>query len=548
MTYTRLGLTVVANLMTLTLAVPSVALGGTYKVHGCRTSSGAVAPTGGWFAGSVGQWVTAEDDCASGGGLTVALNPNIAHPTNAEAKWTFVAAPNTRVVAFSGHRAASVGIGQDFGSPGVMLGVDSGFLERCIWYYGCSGEGSFGGWAASGNAFSFTGFDSSAVYFAAVCGGGGQCPAENPSALATLFRSEVTLLDPFDPQPSAPSGSLVANATHRGTEAITFNATDQGGGVYRTIVAMDGKAVSEQAIAENRSTCADAEPGNGDPNEFFEKQPCKLSVNATVGVDTTRVPDGDHTIRVTVLDAAGNIATVYGPSSFRVDNRGEAASSATGQANGSNASDVAHLRIWFVDSRSRVHTSAFGRRVVIRGRLVNERDEGIGNASLTAVRRGIAYRLRRDKVMTLRTKSDGSFGLILAKTASSHTLRVGYRSHLEDAREATTGEVTLRVRAGIRLAIAPKSVRNGQVVVFRGRLLGKPVPRRGKLIEVQVRFPTQWRTFATIRTRRDGRFRYRYRFMRTYDPTVYRFRVRSREEAGYPYETGISRVLHVRVR
>ena len=83
---------------------------------------------------------------------------------------------------------------------------------------------------------------------------------------------------------------------------------------------------------------------------------------------------------------------------------------------------------------------------------------------------------------------------------------------------------------------------------FRGRLRGLPVPRRGKLVEIQAFDGGRWRTFALPRSHRDGRFRTSYRLRRTFGPRTFRFRARVRREDGYPYELGFSRPVLVRVR
>jgi len=57
----------------------------------------------------------------------------------------------------------------------------------------------------------------------------------------------------------------------------------------------------------------------------------------------------------------------------------------------------------------------------------------------------------------------------------------------------------------------------------------------------------RWRTFATPRSKRNGRFKTSYKFERTFGPRTFRFRARVRREAGYPYELGSSHRVKVRV-
>src|SRR5204863_8257519 len=109
-------------------------------------------------------------------------------------------------------------------------------------------------------------------------------------------------------------------------------------------------------------------------------------------------------------------------------------------------------------------------------------------------------------------------------------------------------ELRLRVAAGVRLHARPGRVSNGHAVTFVGSLAGRPLPRGGKVIEMQVLIGRRWRTFATVRAHgRRAAFTYRYRFTRTYARVTYRFRALARAEAAYPYATGWSRTVSVRV-
>ena len=83
--------------------------------------------------------------------------------------------------------------------------------------------------------------------------------------------------------------------------------------------------------------------------------------------------------------------------------------------------------------------------------------------------------------------------------------------------------------------------------MFRGRLAGGPIPRRGKVLNLQVVVDGHWHTFATVRTSKSGAFKYRYRFMRTYGTVTYRFRARSLYEAAYPFVAGTSKTVRIHV-
>jgi hypothetical protein len=125
---------------------------------------------------------------------------------------------------------------------------------------------------------------------------------------------------------------------------------------------------------------------------------------------------------------------------------------------------------------------------------------------------------------------------------------VGFRPAPGAPDLACSRDVRVNVRAGVTLRARPKRVPRGGRVRFRGRLLGKPIPSVGKLIDLQAFDGGRWRTFETTRANRKGRFRARYRFTRTFSPRTFRFRARARREARYPYALGTSKVVRVRVR
>ena len=64
---------------------------------------------------------------------------------------------------------------------------------------------------------------------------------------------------------------------------------------------------------------------------------------------------------------------------------------------------------------------------------------------------------------------------------------------------------------------------------------------------LQARDGGRWRDFASARTHRKGRFGARYRFSRGASGS-FPIRAVARADASYPYATGRSRAIRVRVR
>jgi hypothetical protein len=90
------------------------------------------------------------------------------------------------------------------------------------------------------------------------------------------------------------------------------------------------------------------------------------------------------------------------------------------------------------------------------------------------------------------------------------------------------------------------TVAGGRPVRFQGRV-GRPLPRLGKLVEVQAHFRGRWRTISAVRTGRDGRWAFRYVFGAAGRRATYRLRARVPVEAGYPFAAGASRAVRVTV-
>ena len=102
------------------------------------------------------------------------------------------------------------------------------------------------------------------------------------------------------------------------------------------------------------------------------------------------------------------------------------------------------------------------------------------------------------------------------------------------------------MRAGVTLKIRPRHPRAGRVIRLRGRLLAAPGTHLGKVITLQARERGRWRDFKSARTRRGGRYATRYRFSSGARGT-FTIRAVARADASYPYATGRSHTVRVRV-
>jgi 5-hydroxyisourate hydrolase-like protein (transthyretin family) len=186
---------------------------------------------------------------------------------------------------------------------------------------------------------------------------------------------------------------------------------------------------------------------------------------------------------------------------------------------------------------------AFGRDVQIGGRLEQRDGRPLPGAEVQVLSRSATS--PEQLVGVVRTDAQGNYSY--STTASStRSLRFVYQG--SPLALPTASEVALFVPAASTIRAKPRRVRNGQAVHFVGRLRSLPAPAAGKLVELQVVLSGRWQTFRTTLTDGQGRWRVPYRFRRTCGLTPYRFRARLPAEAGYPFETGLTRRVEVKVR
>jgi hypothetical protein len=186
---------------------------------------------------------------------------------------------------------------------------------------------------------------------------------------------------------------------------------------------------------------------------------------------------------------------------------------------------------------------AFGSEVTIGGRLENREGQALPDAEVQVLSRSATS--PEQLVGILRTDAQGNYAYN-TQAGSTRTLRFFY--HGTPPTLPTAGEVALFVPAASTIRARPRRVRNGQAVHFVGRLRSLPPPAAGKLIELQVVLSGEWQTFRTTLTDAQGGWSLSYRFRRTCGLTRYRFRARVPAEAGYPFESGLTRPVKVRVR
>ena len=514
---------------------PSTAAAATYTVHSCRTPDGAVAPTDGWIRG--GDFAQ-EDFCADTRYRFLALmaGNNTGARASQSAVYGFVAPDDTTIAGYTLWRSSQVSpktSGPESWAT-VIFEVDREIdfnrnVDLCNGSQGCRGRGFIDRPLDPANKVDRPQMSATtrSVRVYAGCSQA-DCQPDSPQANFQIHRADFKLDDSRAPRFSAaPSGPLATpNTVLTGPGSVTYAATDAGAGLRTAQLRIDGNVVASQAVDDNLGRCR--EP-------YTYRVPCKLSAGGTLSYDPTQLPDGPHSVRVTIVDAAGNATSSSPVQVFSRNPTVECGPEGPGpriEASLPRGKRALRLRA--------------GRPTTISGRLLDPAGAPIANAPLRLVsrddRQGASAVARDD----LTTGPDGAFSTTIGP-GPSRALRIGYRFGAEGALRCSR-RLTVAVPARVSLRLSRRKVSAPGTVRIRGRLTLGPVPRGGKLVDLQAYDRKKWRTFDTARAGESGRFTARLRFSRRARPGSYPIRARVRREALYPYALGYSKSTRVRVR
>ena len=525
----------------LVSCVPSVADAGTYRIWNCNPPGHTGQPIGPWKfdpAANVGTF----DDCAGVGGFGFHVPSGspwayagttstlyVQRPAAVSAvgivrlrAWfsTWLAGSGAAAFVNSGAIAIASPPGADYAvTPwiGPAFGTDNGYVDLRLY---CSTGGN-----------------------------GSDCNFSHSRVLEVL-GSEIELYEAALPNVEIAGGTLMSPDPQRGTREVTFRAGDDDSGIARVEVRLDGRVVGTRDFTTDAQHC-----------RFADFHACSTAEVGTITVDTRGLGDGLYTLELRTVDAAGNVGVVEAPSKIQIKNALEAPAGdslvpvapspappvATEESKPGEGGGPVVVRLTARAGAQRTVRVAYGKRIAVRGKLTDEAGRPLGNTDLHVLAKNRMAAASLAEKGTIRTRADGTF-VYITPIGPSRMIRFAYRAS-EGARDfAATTDVTLLVRAAAKLSASPKQVRNGRSVRFTGRLRGGPYPSPGKLVDLQAKVGKHWRTFQIVRADRRGRFHYSYRFTRTFQRLTYRFRARVRAETSYPYQTGSSNQVKVKVR
>jgi len=152
-------------------------------------------------------------------------------------------------------------------------------------------------------------------YIGAGCGGeaGASCDeggSHDAWSLVQVWWADFLLSNDATPAATAVSGTLL-DPNARGTQELTLNATDTDGpGVYNLTLQADGNTLYTGTPNTNGGKCAPVGETAG-ALMFDASQPCPQSESVDLPINTTKLTDGPHALKITVTDAAANSSVVY---------------------------------------------------------------------------------------------------------------------------------------------------------------------------------------------------------------------------------------------
>jgi hypothetical protein len=526
------GLATAAVLVALgVMSAPAQA--GTYTVHACKRADLQPAGFDRWTKTVVGAESFDVNYCAQGGSRLLFMRASQPHPPGDRNQLSFSAPPDTTIFAYSIWRSVRIMRSSAFDYAYTLAqGHSSVVVDQCSGKAGCAALGNPNDPGASGNEFWQFGLQGvRRLWLTLRCAGNATCGRLTTDAPAKLWihRADIHLEDPHPPELAAPLGGPLATsrAPVMGVQHVWITATDRGSGVREAVAEVDGREIARGVLDDNGGLCR--EP-------YTRAVPCKRQVSGALAIDTSRLRDGAHTLRVRIGDATRSNTGTSSPVAFQTANSCRLA------PRGISRRVHASVALRSGTRRARTVTSRFGRRPTLSGTLETAGGAPVGGATMCIVERRDLTGARPAFRAWLRTDAQGRFSYRIPKGSSRRL----YAVHAAPDGQAVAS-VNVRVRPVVTLRPERRRLRNGEVLGLEGRVRGGPIPRRGVLVELQAWRGTRWQTFGTTRARARGKYEFDYRFSRTTGVQRYRMRARVPDQSGYPYAAGASRPVTVRV-
>jgi len=565
------GQTSRALLLALTLALAvtggwmaaSSAFAGSWMEVSCVNPSQSTAPSQGWtsFAGGGGYGSNNSTSCGPGSPMFAILSTDAAVGVGANETLQYTPPGGSTLIGGSVD-VSFFADGRGYGASGtaVAYSPEYAYNGSNVFYQCASGLPP-----CANGTYDFSGVlglpsgRGGNLYLSAGCGGqpeaGRVCNeggSEGAWSLVRLWWANLLLANEATPSASGVGGTLLSPNV-AGTAELTLNAADPGGpGVYLVIVQIDGKTVYSGTPNSNGGKCA-AVGATGGALMFDYSQPCPASESVDLPINTTSLPNGQHTLKVSVQDAAGNSAVVYdGTISTKQpsnDSLGalpglgttagsSPASTPVAVANGATASHTARLSLGV---KRRITRPYAHRALRATGRLLDGQGHPIVGAALDVLQQ-ISGSPSLTVIGHAKTRANGTFAAAVPG-GPNRTIEIAYRAFSTDAGYAATAKIAEAVKAGVKLSVSPHRTGSEGTITLSGQVLG-PVPAEGVAVELLVHYRGRWEPFRVPQTDSRGRFEVVYQFQGGIGHFPFRASVLG-GQTGFPFAHGESRAVDV---
>ena len=352
------------------------------------------------------------------------------------------------------------------------------------------------------------------LFVTAECEGttSGPCNTNDLPILGTLGTvgvkwADILLSTDSQPTGSGFSGSLLGADAH-GTANVIFAAADQDGpGIYRVTVKLDGDDTVYQGTPNsNGGECVPVGTDSSSGAWMFDYlQPCPASEAVDVPVNTTTLADGEHQLQITVEDAAQNTSTVLDQTITTANFTSVAGTTNEGVAAVAGTPSVAPSRyaLKFDPATAALTASVLHSRYTASGMTLSgqvlqagEPAPDVSVSALSGSLSGTGYSTLEQTT----TNAAGQFTLMVPP-GDSRDLEITAGTDSITFRQLVTPNVSLSVRS-----------LSGARILFTGHVAigtGGPSP----LVEIESYDPLSsdhWPVVTTTSLGKDGSFRYVY--------------------------------------
>ena len=579
---TRVVVAVVVGSAGLVIGPAPTAHAASYTVWACANGSGAPLDVGSWTRNVDATLADAQATCGEPSAPAGAMLASARATSGARAGgagWVLATAKGTRITALdvwwswqvppasAGGAIRVYALGNPFVDPTGAVDpfdgkgrccTDSAFVNLKVGAFGMPTTSNPAAGLADINHQSFPklrtldGAGTPIVGLSAACVTG--CTSNELVALFQAYRVKAVIGDPTPPTGKADGlrdGLRVGLAS-----PIDATASDTGGGVRELTLRVDGNVVQ---TVPGGGDCHDVDPSNSDPLEYNLAQPCPSTLAGRLVLNAAQMPDSaSHDVTAVATDAAGQNkilssarVALAAPHGFYDPKNGfynpDLNVADARKLNSPHADPNAKLTLAFERGHRSVRsrTVRYSTAARIRGSVKTRRKKPVAGARVWLATRTSAGDWQiSGKPLT--TSRKGTVSTRLPARMPSRDVRVLYFPYSDRNDVRTSPRRDLRVQATTTIQSDQGGYRNGDTLVFTGRVIKKGLIAN-KSVYLQAIVRGKWRTFETTQADSKGRWQMTHLFEATRRPTRYTFRAVVPSQTGYAWATGHSRSVRVLV-